>query len=191
MENERTTEEVIRVLSDDCERCFNELSEVINAGTKDEQGEIDADYEYKARQFIRAVFAYIEATTFSVKATSALKCMENGIEISPEERYFATDTEYELNDRGEVVATVAKISLAKNIRFALNLNRRARGAEKPFDASVEWWNCLRAAIKIRDRLMHPKWPEDLDISGEEILKVVKAMRGFEEELVSTFESTMP
>ena len=183
MGDDRTTSEVIQILGDDCDHCFEEMKAVIDAGKRDESGMIDADYEFKARQFIRAVFAYIEATTFSVKAASAMRCIENNIDIEPQERYFAIDTEYELNERGEVVETIAKISLARNIRFAFALNRKAHNVAEPFDASVEWWSCLKDAIKIRDRLTHPKWPGDLDVSGDEILKVVKAKSGFEEELL--------
>ena len=111
-------------------------------------------------------------------------CMDNDIEISPQERYFATDTEYEINDRGEVVEGVAKLSLARNIRFALALRRRALGIAEPFDASVEWWCSLREAIRIRDRLTHPKLPGDLDLTGDDIVKVLKAKSGFEHELMS-------
>jgi hypothetical protein len=107
-----------------------------------------------------------------------------GYRHPPQVRYFATDTEYDINERGEVVETTAKVSLAKNIRFALALNRKAHKVEETFDPSVEWWSCMREAIKIRDRLTHPKWPGDLDVSGDEIIKVLKAMRGFERELLS-------
>jgi hypothetical protein len=109
--------------------------------------------------------------------------MEEGIEITPQERYFATDTEYELNDRGEVVEVMAKVSLARNLRFALALNRKAHKVPEPFDASVEWWNCLKEAIRVRDRLTHPKMPEDLDVSGNDIVKVLKAKKGFEDEVL--------
>jgi len=183
MDGERTTSEVIEVLGQDCDRCHVELMAAIDGGKRDASGNIDADYEFKARQFVRAVFAYIEATTFSVKASSAWRCMENDIDITPQERYFATDTEHELNDRGEVVEAVARISLSRNIRFAFALNRKAHNIADPFDASIEWWGCLKDAIKIRDRLTHPKWPGDLDISGDEIIKVIKAKKGFEGELL--------
>jgi hypothetical protein len=183
MDDERTTQEVIQLLGQDCDRCHEELLASIDAGETDPEGNVDADYEFHARQLIRAIFAYIEATTFSVKASSAWRCMEENIDISPQERYFATDTEYELDDRGEVVEAIAKISLARNIRFALALNRKAHKVSEPFDPSVEWWSCLKEAIKIRDRLIHPKWPGDLDVSGKEIVKVLKAKQGFEEELL--------
>lgn len=183
MDDERTTHEVIELLGQDCERCHAELLASIDDGAIDADGNVDADYEFHARQLIRAFFAYIEAVTFSVKASSAWRCMEENIDITPQERYFATDTEYELNDRGEVVGTTARISLARNIRFALALNRKAHNVSEPFDPSVEWWSCMKEAIRIRDRLTHPRWPTDLDVSGDEIVKILKARRGFEEELL--------
>ena len=183
MDDERSTQELMEELGRDCQRCHAELMAAIDAGHVDSDGNVDADYEFHARQLIRAVFAYIEAVTFSVKAWSAWRCMEEGIDITPQERYFATDTEYEVDDRGEVVEAVAKISLARNIRFAVALNRRAHGVSEPFDASVEWWSCLKEAIRVRDRLTHPKMPQDLDVSGDDIVKVLKARDGFQAEVL--------
>lgn len=181
MSDERTTAEVIEILGDDCARCHAALVNAIDDGDVCDDGGVEADYEYHARQLIRAIFAYIEAVTFSMKAWSAGHCMDAGIDITPQERYFATDTEHELNDRGEIVETIAKISLARNIRFALAINRKAHGKEQPFDASVEWWSCLKQAIRVRDRLTHPKMPRDLDVSGDDILNALKAKAGFEAE----------
>lgn len=181
-DNARTTREVIQILGEDCDRCHAQLVAAIEDGEVSEGG-IEADYEYHARQLIRAIFAYIEAVTFSVKAWSAGYCMDNDVEITPQERYFATDTEYELNDRGEVVETIAKISLARNIRFALSINRKAQGVSQPFDASVEWWSCMKKAIRVRDRLTHPKMPRDLDVSGDDIVDALKAKAGFEAEIL--------
>lgn len=183
MDEERTTREVIELLGSDCDRCHAELLAAIDSGEVDAEGNVDVDCEFHARQLIRAIFAYIEAVAFSVKASSAWRCMGADIDITPQERYFAIDTEYELNDRGEVVESTAKISLARNIRFALSLNRKAHGVMAPFDASVEWWSCLKEAIRVRDRLTHPKLPGDLDVSGDEIVKVLEAKAGFETELL--------
>lgn len=183
MNDERTTREVIEVLGKDCAKCHADLLAKIDQGVVLKDGTIDADYEFHGRQLIRAIFAYIEAVTFSVKAWSAGRCMEAGIEITPEERYFATDTGYELNERGEVVETTTKISLARNIRFALAINRKAHRVAQPFDASVEWWSCLKQAIRVRDRLTHPKMPGDLDVSGDDVVIALKAKAGFENEVL--------
>lgn len=188
MDTQRTTREVMEVLGHDCERCHAELVAIMNAGEVDVEGNVSADYEYHARQLVRAIFAYIEGVTFSVKAWSAWKCLIGGVGITPEERYLAVDTEYELNDRGEVVEAVAKISLARNVRFAIALNRKAHGVSVPFDASVAWWAYFKDAIRIRDRLTHPKLPGDLDVSGEELVKALRAKAGFEEELLQHGEA---
>lgn len=182
MESERTTQEVMDALGEDYDRCYSALIQCIDEGERDADGNVVADYEFFARQLIRAAFAYIEAVTFSLKVHSAGQCLERGFDISPEERYFATDVEFELNEKGEVVERPAKISLARNVRFAFMLKERVWVVPKKFDPSVEWWSCFKKAIRIRDRLTHPKLPGDLDVSPDELLTVIKAKRGFEEYL---------
>lgn len=181
MDEERSTRELIEILSDDCLKCHALFiaSKDKASALKDTHSE---ESSFHARQFIRAVFAYVEALTFSVKAWCAYECMKNRIAITPAERYFATDTEYEISEKGEIVQTVAKISLARNVRFAIAMNRKTHGVSEPFNASTAWWSDFRAAIKIRDRLTHPKMPDDLDLSIAEINKVLDAKRGFEKEL---------
>jgi len=66
-ELERTTSEVIEILGEDCQRCHAELLADINQGDRLSDGGVNADYEYRARALIRAIFAYIEAVTFSVR----------------------------------------------------------------------------------------------------------------------------
>jgi hypothetical protein len=128
-----------------------------------------ADYEFHARQLIRAAFAYIEAVTFSVKITAAKDCLIRRVSISPQERAFAGDVDYEVDDKGEVVERTARIKLTRNIRFAFALYERAHNIRPPFDPSSEWWCHLRESIRVRDRLMHPKMPEDLDVAPKELI----------------------
>lgn len=185
MTDNRTTKEVINTLGNDCNRCHKHLLSAIDATKSDKEGNVVAspDYEFYARQLVRSVFAYIEAVTFSAKAWSAGRCIDAGIDITPQERYFATDTEYDLNEKGDVVEVTAKISLAKNVRFAIAMKRKAFGISESFDANVEWWSCFKHAIRVRDRLTHPKFPGDLDMTLDDIIKILKAREGFETEMI--------
>lgn len=180
---DRTTAELIRELGNDIDRCHRELVQSIDAGKKDRNGDVIADYEYHARQLIRAIFAFIEALTFSAK----VKAVEYGVQkkqaIPDAERLFAIDFERVLSDKGEVVDRPAHLRLADNIRFAFNLQEKVLRVEKRFDPSVEWWSCLKSSIKVRDRLTHPKLPGDIDISGDEIVAALKAYEGFKEQLM--------
>ena len=169
-------------MGEDYDRCHKALIDCIDAGEKDKHGNVTADYEFFARQLIRAAFAYVEAVTFSVKAHSAWQCMERNFPIEPVERYFATDVEFEINEKGQVVERSARISLARNVRFAIMLHERVWITSSKFDPSVGWWSSFREAVRIRDRLTHPKKPGDLDVSPDELLTVITAKGGFEEYL---------
>jgi hypothetical protein len=179
---ERSTQEVMETLGEDYDRCHMALIDCINAGKKDKKGSVTADYEFFARQLIRAAFAYIEAVTFSVKAHSAWQCMERNLPIEPEERYFATDVEFEISEKGEVVGRSARISLIRNVRFAILLHERVWITPNRFDPSIGWWSNFKKAVRIRDRLTHPKLPGDLDVSPDELITVMEAKRGFEDYL---------
>jgi hypothetical protein len=176
---ERTTRELILKLGADVDRCHEALLAAIDAGERDKDGNVSADYEFHARQVIRAIFAYIEGVTFSLKITAAHHGLRKGVDMSPAERFFAAEVAYYLNDKGEVVERPAQIRLAENLRFAFSLYEKAHSHAPQFDPSSEWWACLRESIKVRDRLMHPRMPADLDVSGDEIVKALKAVRGFE------------
>ena len=180
---ERTTRELIEKLGDDVERCQEMLMEAIDEGEVDEAGNVSADYEFHARNLIRAVIAYIEAVTFSVKVHSVDKCMKAGIKISDHERYLAVEIDSALNDKGEIRERPSKIRLASNVRFAFNLYEKASGEKIKFDPSDEWWSCFKETIRVRDRLTHPRLPEDIDISGKEIANAMKAWTGYEKVLL--------
>lgn len=179
---ERTTEALINTLGDDITRCHGELLAAIDEGDVDSNGDVTADYEYHARQLLRLIFAFIEALTFSVKVKSAEQCLNIGRDISDGERFFADDVEHILTDKCDVVERPAHIRLADNIRFAFALQEKALGIATRFDPSSEWWSCLKSSIKVRDRLTHPKFPADIDISGAEIVAALKAYDGFKEQL---------
>ena len=177
--DERGTGELIETLGDDVDKAYAALDASFEAG-KEEDGSVPASvYEFYARQFIRATLAYIEGVTFSVKVASVKRCRDSGIEVTDFERYLAIEVDGNLNDRGEVVERSAKLRLAQNVRFAFRLFEKASGQPLPFDPSDEWWSCLKNTIRVRDRLTHPRMPEDIDVSANEILDALKAKTGFE------------
>lgn len=184
---ERTTSELIESLGSDVTRCHEALIDSIDEGDIDQYGNVDADYEFHARQLIRAIFAFIEGVTFSVKVNAAELCIQNKRDISDAERFFATDTDYMLTDKGQVIARPAHIRLSDNIRFAFALQEKALGLSDHFDASVEWWSCFKSSVQVRDRLTHPKLPGDIDVSGQEIVDALKAYEGFREQVLSYAE----
>ncbi|MBH2846077.1 hypothetical protein I6U52_20220 [Serratia marcescens] len=144
---------------------------------------IIADHEFNARQLVRAGFAYIEGGSFSLKVAAIDDAINNSIELTQADIDFAFEVSYQLNDKGNIVEGTAHINLTKNIKFAFNLYSKAHQLNKPFDSGLSFWSDLKKSIKIRDRLMHPRAPEDLDIEPKEVITVIAAVRGFESLLI--------
>ena len=132
---ERTTYELIDTLGQDVTRCHEALVQSFDDGIVDAQGHVDADYEYHARQLIRAIFAFIEGVTFSVKVKAAEICLLNDVDITDAERYFSIDLDFLITNTGEVVERPAHIRLSDNVRFAFRLNEKALGISEYVDAS--------------------------------------------------------
>ena len=181
--SERSTGELILTLGEDFQRCYASVIKDIDEGEKQKDGSTLADHEFNARQLVRAGFAYIEGVSFSLKIAAIDDAIENGIELTQAEIDFAFEVSHQLNDKGSIVEVSAHINLTKNIKFAFNLYCKAHRLNKSFDAGLTWWSDLKKAIKIRDRLMHPRSPADLDIEESEVITVISAVRGFEALLV--------
>jgi hypothetical protein len=180
---ERTTAELIEKLGDDITICHGELIRAIDAGDVDENGDVDADYEYHARQLIRAIFAFIEAVTFSAKIKAVEYCLDRGFEISEAERFLAADLEHVLTDDGQVVERPARLRLAANVRYAFTLQERTLGVTGTFDRQAAWWSSFKSSIRVRDRLTHPKLPSDVDVSGAELVEALRAYDGFKAQMM--------
>ncbi|MDR5873801.1 hypothetical protein [Vreelandella gomseomensis] len=184
--DERNSSELILTLGEDFKRCYASVLKDVEEGEKQADGTTIADHEFNARQLVRAGFAYIEGVSFSLKVAAIDDAIENGVNLTQAEIDFAFEVSHQLNDKGDIVKFNAHISLTKNIKFAFNLYSKAHELNKSFDAGLTWWSDLKKAIKVRDRLMHPRTPEDLDIAPSEVVTVISAVRGFESLLFEYF-----
>ena len=120
------------------------------------------------RMFVRSAFATIEAWIYVMKQIALVshpdpKCPT----ISEAERAFAQELEYKLTDSGDVETRRTKISLEANLRFGFKLLAKAVSIPSELDVSGSEWQSFRRAIKIRDRITHPKSVADLNISDED------------------------
>jgi hypothetical protein len=181
---ERTTKELIEKLGNDINRCHDSIIQAMDNEEVDNYDKVSANYEYHARQLIRSILAYIEGITFSVKVTSVDRCLAAGINVSDHEKYLAVEVDSDLNDKGEIIERPSKLRLTSNVRFAFRLLEKASRNPLKFDPSSEWWSCFCETVRVRDRLMHPRWPQDLDVSPDDILKALKARDGFDKVLLS-------
>jgi hypothetical protein len=169
--------DMIIVLAEDFDRCHKN---VVNAITDARQSNEPMDDQFHARQLIRSLFALVEGVTFAIKMYALAEVEVTGGPISDAERALACEERYQINNQGEAIITSAHIRLKENIRFAFHLFSKVSDTPSNLDVQSEWWNSLVRSIKVRDRLMHPRSPEDLTIYPKETLAAADAERGFRE-----------
>jgi len=132
------------------------------------------------RFVVRAVFSMMEAICFQLKQM----CLESPFasRLTPGEMALARDEDFEVDDRGEVATRSARIRFLSNLRFAFRVVVKSHDAPFALDTSGSGWAALQAAVKVRDRVTHPKRVSDLDLSDEEIRRVVDAFRWFDSQV---------
>lgn len=178
--DDRTTGEVLTTLDSDYLKCYQHVIRQLNVAEKNEDGDIIAvDTDFESRQMVRAAFAYVEGATFVLKTAAVFDAEERGIELTPQQQHFIFDVDFDLSENGDVIQKSSKISLAKNIRFAFAVYAESNEVENTLDPGAKWWSLLKESIRVRDRLTHPRYPSDLDVSPDEIIAMIEAKSGFD------------
>lgn len=131
-----------------------------------------------SRSFVRAVFALIEGGVFNLKQI-ALKLSEHGKgNFSKAELLMLEEITYDLDERGKAQAQTKFIRLPRNIKFAFEAAARAFGTSYVLNVGDSGWSSFQEALKIRNRITHPKSIEDLQLSGQDVDEVEAAARWF-------------
>lgn len=127
------------------------------------------------RAYVRAVFASIEGSIFLVKQVIFSHVELESIDLSSAERAFLLEETYQLDDQGNVsIKPHYGIRLTQNIRFVWNLTTRVFGNNEILNVAGSEWNSLQEAIKVRNRITHPKSSTDLLMSDEDLKHTVVA-----------------
>jgi hypothetical protein len=134
------------------------------------------------RLFTKAVFSTIDGVVYALKQEAIRMADHWKVELAEGEMLLARERVYELDEKGGVMERKARLRFIPNLRFAFEVYCKAhRTAFRP-DYSVHTWEALRKAEKVRNRLTHPKSPEDMMVSDQELDQVLAGHAWF----VSTF-----
>ena len=131
------------------------------------------------RVLVRSVFSFIEGTAYGLKQFA----IRQSEELSFGERTLANDESYELKDNGEVVRRSARLRFLSNIRFAFKIFAKATEVQFSLDTASVGWHHLTIALKIRDRLTHPKCVSDLAVTDDEIRTAFSAFTWFDSQII--------
>lgn len=163
----------------------NELLNVAGQDVSDADNILEnEDTQTHRRHYVRAVFAAIEGTTFSMKV-DALDAMQDERELDIGTLALLREEAFSLDDRGRVTSIPMFIRIDRNIRFALAAYAHGITEDIDLDYSGSGWAALKSAITIRNRLVHPRSASDLAVSDKDLEEVREAYRWFTEAVLLT------
>ncbi len=138
------------------------------------------------RHYVRAVFAFVEASLHILKASCLAGWREGRISLDGPEIVMLLEHSYDLAPEGSIKARRARLPLKANLRFVYDVAAKAHGITKTFPASESEFEKFQHAIRIRDRLMHPKEASDLAVTDVEIGDVKIAFAWYRNTLAALF-----
>ncbi len=141
--------------------------------------------EIMRRSYVRSLFAFIEGYMYGFKQVSLkISGKTSGIKLKPEEIIALKEIEVVVESNGELKER-PKYTPAKNsLVLAFIAISKQHEADFTLNKGDNGWRCYCDSIKIRDRLMHPKSPQDLKISDSELQIVDTAHSWFSDQLRS-------
>lgn len=176
---------LIQLLSDDFERVIRRLMRVNfeavrnqDTATDETRSEFYTEWRSTARDAIRSFFAYVEGTVYSLKVYAMMQLAVLDDPLPAHEVNAVLECTHSMSDRGVMRDKAFHIAFFPNLLFMINLQERLHKLEPQLDKSAPWWTALNDLVSVRDRLMHPKHPNDLELDGEDMKTLMFVRKGF-------------
>lgn len=113
------------------------------------------------------------------------------VSAPPETRIFSSgelaalrEESHDVNEQGEVEPRAAKIPLRRRIRWAFRSYPRIHRATFSLDLGGNGWAALQDAIRVRDRLTHPKAEAGLTVSDDDMAMIGTASRWYQDQVMA-------
>ena len=126
------------------------------------------DSQTMRRAFIRALFAAIEGALYRVKIDLIYAHDKEYINLLPEELVLLSEKIYHIDKNGNA-KSIDKFSPTKNtFLFIYNTLFRYTHNSYRIDKKDKYWSFFITILKARNRLMHPKTIDDLNVTDIEL-----------------------
>jgi hypothetical protein len=143
------------------------------------------------RMYVRLFISFVE----SVLATLKADMLEEIDDLSNAERALLSETTYDLSDQGKPVEKASFVSIQKSLRFVFTMYAEMYGVQPSQNYGDDGWAAFLDAIRIRNRITHPRRVDELSISDDEMVRIDKAhdwviasYRGILQSIISKLES---
>jgi len=124
--------------------------------------------ETNRRFYVRAIFALIEAVVEQHKQLLLQLKEENIINLNNGVYEVLSEKIYIANDTGKINSKEQYLNLQRKIRTVYSEAGQAFGESLNINYGNDDWRTFQSALKIRDKITHPKRFADCEISDEDL-----------------------
>jgi hypothetical protein len=114
--------------------------------------------------------------------------LEDGPLFSDGEVAILREEGYQLDEAGRVSTREQFPATKGNVRFGCFAFAKANNSPHVIDCGSSGWQAFRDAVAIRNRLVHPKVPNDLLVSDDDMKTVRAAITWFQDETKAIMNS---
>jgi hypothetical protein len=181
MENNITQEE-LRKMEAELRRLIN-LSSLTSAPLESDFNEVikqwqkDRKSQFWSRMAIRCLCAAIEARLFILRRMAEKMAPLGGVQFEPEETEILTE-ERIVEKNGAKTKKPKWLPFQDSVKESFRLFAKATGATIKIDYGVGGYTALCKTFELRNRLMHPKSPFDVEVRIRDIETVDQAIAWF-------------
>ena len=129
---------------------------------------VEKNSDFHSRSFARNLFALVEGTVYLWKQVILQQSTLFEIALEEGEEAILSEKTASLKSDGSLRIESSKISTLANIKYTLKKANEFFGASPGADFSHHGWERLQEAIRVRDRMMHPKSTEGLTVSEDDL-----------------------
>jgi hypothetical protein len=145
--------------------------------------------DFANRTLVRTYFAYVEGVANLLRQVTLASLDGLGF-LTANETATLKDQRYKQQDNGETKLVPAFQGMADSLKFTLRCYAKNHGINDYEPKLGSGWQSMLTAIRIRDRLMHPKSVVSLTLTQAEIDNIDEARKWWHEsvqELLSACE----
>ena len=150
----------------------------------------ESDEGFNRRTFVRAMFAFIEADVWGRKRIALLLHERSAAKpiLTIAEVAIASEEIANLKEDGSASTTSPRLKFLPNLKFSFRAFAAAFEVQNySLEIAEAGWSDLRNAVRIRDRLMHPKGGNSFTVSDDEIAVCTRALGWYDAASSRLFE----
>jgi hypothetical protein len=135
------------------------------------------DSQLARRNYLRSLFALYELLLVNLRETTA-KLLVDEFSLRGEwnfhELYPLMDETARLSENGQLKLEYSRLPFLSLLIYTLRIYAKHVGYSNDFLTDYRW-NSFRDSVKIRHRITHPKFLDDIDIGNDELTTIATGL----------------